>query len=86
MQMCLLTTLIQVCLFDMEYQLPVQVRDELMGINGQDELADVPQSDINKEYYWNQKREAIQHGSSNPQLAGGPIRGYTDESHLSYDT
>jgi len=74
-EVALAKNICQVCLFDMEYQLPVQVRDELMGINGQDELADVPQSDINKEYYWNQKREAIQHGSSNPQLAGGPIRG-----------
>jgi len=35
----------------------------------------VPQSDINKEYYWNQKREDIQHGVTNPQLAGGPMRG-----------
>jgi len=46
-----------------------------MGISGKDELADVPQSDINKEYYWNQKREAITDGVHNPQLAGGPMRG-----------
>lgn len=74
-EVALAKNICQVCLFDMEYQLPVQVRDELMGISGQDELAEVPQSDINKEYYWNQKREAITNGIINPQIAGGPMRG-----------
>jgi len=77
-EVALAKNICQVCLFDMEYQLPVQVRDELLGISGADELADVPQSDINKEYYWNQKREAITNGAMNPALAGGgggPMRG-----------
>lgn len=74
-EVALAKNICQVCLFDMEYQLPVQVRDELMGIDGKDELADVPQSDINKDYFWQQKREEIQHGVANPQIAGGPMRG-----------
>jgi len=76
-EVALAKNICQVCLFDMDYQLPVQVRDELMGVSGADELADVPQSDINKEYYWNQKREAIEHGALNPAIAGGggPMRG-----------
>merc|ERR550514_66583 len=79
-EVALAKNICQVCLFDMDYQLPVQVRDELMGIGGAaDELADVPQSDINKEYYWQNKREAISHGVANPELAslpqGGAMRG-----------
>jgi len=76
-EVALAKNICQVCLFDMDYQLPVAVRDELLGVNGADELADVPQSDINKEYYWNQKREAIEHGAVNPMIAGsgGAMRG-----------
>ena len=37
---------LQVCLLDLDYNLPVQVRDSALG----KELEDLPQSDANKEY------------------------------------
>ena len=58
-----------------------------MGISGKDELADVPQSDINKEYYWNQKREAITDGVHNPQLDArrrGDVRASYDRTRPVY--
>ena len=36
----------QTCLFDLEYGLPVQVRDQAEGMKDQ-----LPQSDVNKEYF-----------------------------------
>ena len=36
----------QVCLLDLDYNLPVQVRDSATG----KELEDLPESDVNKEY------------------------------------
>ncbi|KAJ7521479.1 hypothetical protein O6H91_19G056200 [Diphasiastrum complanatum] len=38
----------QVCLLDLEYGLPVQVRDTALGINTNDVI---PKSDVNKEYF-----------------------------------
>ena len=38
--------LLQVCLLDLDYNLPVQVRDSATG----KELEDLPESDVNKEY------------------------------------
>ena len=35
----------QTCLLDLEYGLPVQVRDQALGIKD-----DIPKSDVNKEY------------------------------------
>merc|ERR1719182_323573 len=48
----------QVCLMDMEYNLPVAVRDKLMGGGGESSSAiAMPTSDVNREFYWeNQKR------------------------------
>jgi pre-mRNA-splicing factor RBM22/SLT11 len=46
----------QVCLFDLEYGLPVQVRDHALGIMADEE----PQSEVGKEYKLNQ---AIKEGS-----------------------
>lgn len=37
----------QVCLLDLEYGLPVQVRDQALGVEGQQQLA---KSDVNREY------------------------------------
>ena len=36
----------QTCLFDLEYGLPVQVRDHAEGVKD-----NLPQSDVNKEYF-----------------------------------
>jgi len=38
--------LLQVCLLDLDYNLPVQVRDSATG----KEVEDLPESDVNKEY------------------------------------
>ena len=41
--------LVQVCLLDLDYNLPVQVRDSATG----KEVEDLPESDVNKEYVLN---------------------------------
>lgn len=38
----------QVCLLDLEYGLPVQVRDTALSINSNDAI---PKSDVNREYF-----------------------------------
>lgn len=38
----------QVCLLDLEYGLPVQVRDSALGINTSDSI---PKSDVNREFF-----------------------------------
>lgn len=38
---------LQVCLLDLDYNLPVQVRDQALGADPDDEL---PESDVGKEY------------------------------------
>ncbi len=38
---------IQVCLLDLDYNLPVQVRDQALGADPEDQL---PESDVGKEY------------------------------------
>lgn len=38
----------QVCLLDLEYGLPVQVRDTALSINSNDTI---PKSDVNREYF-----------------------------------
>jgi pre-mRNA-splicing factor RBM22/SLT11 len=38
----------QVCLLDLEYGLPVQVRDTALAINSNDAI---PRSDVNREYF-----------------------------------
>ena len=38
----------QVCLLDLEYGLPVQVRDTALGINTSDSI---PKSDVNREFF-----------------------------------
>lgn len=60
-EVALAKNICQICLFDMDYQLPVQVRDELLGVTqgGDLDAADVPKSDVNNEYYWEGKRREI---------------------------
>lgn len=47
----------QTCVLDLQYGLPVQVRDTALGLKNQ-----VPSSDINKQYYVN-NQEALMEGS-----------------------
>ncbi|CAN1284793.1 Zinc finger CCCH domain-containing protein 40 [Linum perenne] len=45
---CKLKNVCQVCLLDLEYGLPVQVRDTALSINSTDAI---PKSDVNREYF-----------------------------------
>ncbi|XP_073010137.1 zinc finger CCCH domain-containing protein 49-like isoform X1 [Typha latifolia] len=45
---CKLKNVCQVCLLDLEYGLPVQVRDTALAINSTDAI---PRSDVNREYF-----------------------------------
>ncbi|CAI5957993.1 unnamed protein product [Closterium sp. NIES-65] len=45
---CKLKNVCQVCMLDLEYGLPVQVRDTALNINTTDAI---PQSDVNREYF-----------------------------------
>ena len=49
----------QVCLLDLDYNLPVQVRDQALGIED-----DVPQSEVGREYLLNQQQQEGQIESS----------------------
>jgi pre-mRNA-splicing factor RBM22/SLT11 len=80
----------QVCLMDMEYNLPVAVRDRLMGqgaSGGAGPSADgtvaVPSSDVNKEFYWENQRKMLEEGTlqgfSSGAGAGGKIVGQSFE-------
>jgi pre-mRNA-splicing factor RBM22/SLT11 len=53
----------QVCLMDMEYNLPVAVRDKLTGAAGPDRGAggvQMPTSDVNKEFYWQNQKDSLE--------------------------
>lgn len=50
----------QVCLLDLEYNLPVQVRDQALGMTNDEE----PQSDVGKEYQLHQRVKEGENGSS----------------------
>jgi len=56
----------QVCLMDMQYNLPVAVRDRLMGAgsgDGSSTTIATPTSDVNKEFYWENQREMMNEGT-----------------------
>ena len=60
----------QVCLMDMEYNLPVAVRDKLMGKAGgvgagssAEGTIGVAASDVNKEFYWENQRQMLAEGT-----------------------
>ncbi|EDO31981.1 predicted protein, partial [Nematostella vectensis] len=63
-----LKNICQTCLLDLEYGLPVQVRDKSLGLK--DEM---PKSDVNKEYYTqNVERELADSDGTSP---GGALQG-----------
>ena len=67
----------QVCLMDMEYNLPVRVRDQLMGNDNTRGVGGVqmPQSDVNKEFYWQNQRQLLEESpspNSNPNPNPNP--------------
>ena len=47
---------------DMEYNLPVRVRDQLMGTDNTRGVGGVqmPSSDVNKEFYWANQRQSLE--------------------------
>lgn len=49
-----LKNICQTCLLDLEYGLPVQVRDQALGL-----IDDLPKSEVNKEYYTQNMERAI---------------------------
>jgi len=67
----------QVCLMDMEYNLPVAVRDKLMGAGGAsaDGTLAVPESDVNKEFYWDNQRRMLSEGTLQGFSSGGGAGG-----------
>jgi len=84
----------QVCLMDMEYNLPVRVRDQLMGNDNTRGVGGVqmPESDVNKEFYWQNQRQSLEEGSlqgfqalQDNGSAGGKAVGQTFDklAHLS---
>lgn len=50
----------QVCLLDLDYNLPVQVRDTALGMNNDDE----PESQVGKEFQLHQRVKEGENGSS----------------------
>lgn len=77
----------QVCLMDMEYNLPVAVRDKLMGSgqlggSAEDGTIATPSSDVNKEFYWENQRQMLAEGTLQGfQGAGqGGVGGKMDQS------
>ncbi|KJE90339.1 Rbm22 protein [Capsaspora owczarzaki ATCC 30864] len=64
----------QTCILDLEYALPVQVRDQLSGVAN-----DLPRSDVNRQYHVHNMANAIAN-SENPALAS-PYTGTLPLAH-----
>lgn len=62
---CKLKNVCQTCLLDLQYGLPTQVRDAALRIHN-----DLPQSDVNKEYYIQQIDKELKEGGDNTVAAG----------------
>mmetsp|Transcript_28430 Transcript_28430/g.42233 ORF Transcript_28430/g.42233 Transcript_28430/m.42233 type:complete len:428 (-) Transcript_28430:16-1299(-) len=55
----------QVCIFDLQYGLPVQLRDRILAEEGsKSAVAAVPQSDANRSWYAAQQERAIEQGKA----------------------
>jgi hypothetical protein len=54
----------QVCLFDMQFQLPTAVIDKYMRDKG--ETPAIPESDVGRDYYWQQQIAAQENGGIGP--------------------
>lgn len=65
----------QTCILDLQYGLPVQVRDTALGLKSQ-----VPTSDINKQYYVNNQEARIE-GSSSASMVPSAIGPASSPGH-----
>ena len=55
----------QVCIFDLQYGLPVQLRDTILAEHGSSHaVAAIPQSDANRSWYKQQQARAIEQGTA----------------------
>ena len=70
----------QVCLFDMQFQLPTAVIDKYMRDKGEGGAADVPESDVGRDYFWNQQIAAQENGGAGP--TGMKMAGYDPSGTL----
>ncbi|KAJ1922233.1 Pre-mRNA-splicing factor slt11 [Mycoemilia scoparia] len=55
----------QTCVFDLQYGLPVQVRDTALGIS-----EDAPRSDVNRQYYMQQRDDKLEAGVAGNDFSG----------------
>lgn len=75
---CKLKNVCQTCLLDLQYGLPTQVRDAALRIHN-----DLPQSDVNKEYYIQQIDKELKEGGDNTVAAGSVGKAIAADDMLS---
>lgn len=68
----------QCCLFDMQFQLPTAVVDKYMRDKG--EVSAVPESDVGRDYFWNNQIAAQENGGDGP--TGLKMAGYDPSGTL----
>lgn len=68
----------QVCLFDMQFQLPTAVIDKYMRDKGEQQA--VPESDVGRDYFWNNQIAAQENGGAGP--TGMKMAGYDPSGTL----